>query len=99
MLIFIFLIIVSAVFYLYYKTKQIRTRLPVRKNWYASRAQIALGSFIAFFGVNQLFIFQTAVTYIIAGIFIVLGLVLIVHNYKANRHYQAFLDEETRLNP
>jgi uncharacterized membrane protein YjjP (DUF1212 family) len=99
MLIFIFLIIVSAAFYLYYKTKQIRTRLPVRKNWYASRASMALGSFITFFGINQLFIFQTAVTYIIAGIFIILGVMLMFHNFKASRHYQEFLDEETRLNP
>ncbi len=99
MLIFIFLIVFSAVFYLYYKTKQIRTRLPVRKNWYATRASIGLGSFITFFGINQIVIFQTAVTYIIGGIFIILGIGIIIHNVKANRHYQKFLDEETRLNP
>ncbi|HSI66523.1 MAG TPA: YtpI family protein [Planococcus sp. (in: firmicutes)] len=99
MLIFVFLIIVSFVFYFYYKTKQFRTKLPVRKNWYKSRASIALGSFVAFFGINQVFLYQSALTYLIAGIFISLGIGLITYNYKAAKHYQTFLDEETRLNP
>lgn len=98
MLIFIFLIIISLVFYLYYKTKQFRAVLPIRKKWYAATASICLGSFVMFFGINQLFIFQTLVTFIIAGIFIVLGLGLIVYNYKAAKHYHQFVAEETRLN-
>ncbi|TWT26361.1 YtpI family protein [Planomicrobium sp. CPCC 101110] len=96
--IFVLLIVVSFVFYFYYKTKQFRTSLPIRKNWYASMASVALGSFVMFFGINQLFLFQTVVTYIVAGIFIVLGLGLIVYNFKAAKHYRSFLDEETRLN-
>ncbi|HSJ39116.1 MAG TPA: YtpI family protein [Planococcus sp. (in: firmicutes)] len=98
MLIFIFLIIMSIVFYFYYKTKQFRATLPIRKKWYASTASMFLGSFILFFGINQLTIFQSAVTYIISGIFIVLGLALIIFNFKAARHYHKFVAEETRLN-
>lgn len=101
MLIFIVLIIVSFVLYFYNKTKQFRTRsvLPIRKKWYAARASMALGSFLTFFGINQLFVFQSAVTYIVAAIFIVLGIALIYYNYKAAKHYQAFLEEEADLNP
>lgn len=98
MLIFIFLIILSIVFYFYYKTKQFRATLPIRKKWYASTASMFLGSFIFFFGINQLTIFQTTVTYIIAGVFIVLGLALMIFNFKAARHYHKFVAEETRLN-
>ncbi|WP_422122962.1 YtpI family protein [Planococcus sp. X10-3] len=98
MLIFVLLIILSGVFYFYYKTKQFRATLPIRKKWYASTASVFLGSFIMFFGINQLFRFSGAVTYIIAGIFIVLGIALIVYNYKATKHYHQFVAEETRLN-
>lgn len=98
MLIFIFLIILSIVFYFYYKTKQFRATLPIRKKWYSSTASMFLGSFIFFFGINQLTIFQTTVTYIIAGVFIVLGLALMIFNFKAARHYHKFVAEETRLN-
>lgn len=94
----VLLISFSFAFYFYYKTKQFRTSLPIRKNWYASKASMALGSFILFFGVNQLLLFHTVVTYIIAGIFIILGLGLIIYNFKAAKHYRQFIDEETRLN-
>lgn len=98
MLIFFFLIIVSILFYFYYKTKQFRATLPIRRKWYASTASIFLGSFVFFFGINQLTIFQSVVTYIISGIFIVLGLALMIYNYKAARHYHKFVAEESRLN-
>jgi len=94
----VLLIAFSFAFYFYYKTKQFRTSLPVRKNWYASKASIALGCFVIFFGINQILLFQTAVTYIISGIFLVLGFGLISYNFKAAKHYRSFLDEETRLN-
>nr|WP_106533925.1 YtpI family protein [Planomicrobium soli] len=100
MLVFLSVILIffSFGFYFYYKTKQFRTSLPIRKKWYASMASIALGSFVLFFGINQLLLFQTVVTYIIAGIFIILGAGLIVYNSKAAKHYRSFLDEEARLN-
>lgn len=98
MLIFIFLIILSIVFYFYYKTKQFRTALPIRKKWYASTASMFLGFFLLFFGINQLTIFDGIITYVISGIFIVLGLALVIHNYKAAKHYHKFVAEEARLN-
>lgn len=98
MFVFVFLIILSIVLYFYYKTKQFRTALPIRKKWYASTASMFLGSFLVFFGINQLVSFSGAVTYIISGVFIVLGLGLIVYHFKAARHYHKFVAEETRLN-
>ncbi|PKH11403.1 YtpI family protein [Planomicrobium okeanokoites] len=98
MLIFIFLMIFSIVFYFYYKTKQFRATLPIRKKWYASTAAFFLGSFGVFLGIDLLIVFQTPLTYIVAGIFIILGLAFCIHNYKAARHYHKFVAEEARLN-
>lgn len=98
MLIFIFLMIFSLVFYFYYKTKQFRTILPIRKKWYASTASFFLGSFGIFLGIDLVIVFQTPLTYIVAGIFIILGIVLCIHNYKAAKHYHKFVAEESRLN-
>lgn len=98
MLVFAGLIVLSLVAYLYYKTKQFRTALPIRRKWYSSIASLALGSFVLFFGINQIFLFQTMLTYIIAGIFIILGGALIFYNYKAAKHYHSFVEEEAELN-
>ncbi|MDN7240256.1 YtpI family protein [Planococcus sp. N028] len=100
MLVFLSVILITLSFavYFYYKTKQFRTSLPIRKKWYTSMASVALGSFVMFFGINQLLLFHTVVTYIIAGIFVILGLGLIVYNFKAAKHYKQFLAEEARLN-
>lgn len=98
MLVFVFLIVLSLVFYLYYKTKQFRTALPIRRKWYASTASMGLGSFVAFFGINQLFLFNGAITYVVAAVFVILGGAMIIHNFKAAKHYHSFVEEEAELN-
>ena len=99
MLLFVFVITVSAAFYLYYKTKQIRTHLPVRKNWYRSKAGVALGLFLLAFGINLLFLDPTAASYIIAAVFTVLGVMMAYTNYQAVRYHGSFIEEERRINP
>ena len=95
---FVSLIVVSFVFYLYLKVKQFRSELPIAKKWYANRALVALGSLLLFFGINQLFLFPSTLTYVISALFIGLGLFTIVNYYKAAKHYGQFVDEEFRLN-
>ncbi|AQQ52808.1 YtpI family protein [Planococcus lenghuensis] len=99
MLLFVFIITVSAVFYFYYKTRQFRSHLPIQKNWYKSKAGTALGIFLLAFGINQLFLDPTAAVYIIAGVFIILGLMMSYTNWNAARHYGNFVEEEKRINP
>ncbi|PPA71629.1 YtpI family protein [Jeotgalibacillus proteolyticus] len=100
MLIFVFLIIFSAVSYLYFKTKQIRSPRPVEKQWQASRAGIALGVGIGLFGINQLFLFNfemssdLIVTYIIAAAFILVGFGSAWLRYKAFKQLTPFLAKE-----
>ncbi|MER2237679.1 MAG: YtpI family protein, partial [Psychrobacillus sp.] len=50
-------IIVSFVWYFYFKTKQFRSPLPIAKNWYKSKANIGFGSFILAFSLNQAYLF------------------------------------------
>ncbi|PJK17388.1 hypothetical protein CQS04_00455 [Chryseomicrobium excrementi] len=91
-------IIISIVWYFYFKTKQFRTDLPIRKKWYAAKSGICLGAFVFLFGLNYLFLFPDTITYIVAAVFLVLGGYMAVHNYKASKHYGKFVQEEWDLN-
>ncbi|TQR08439.1 YtpI family protein [Psychrobacillus soli] len=91
-------IVVSFVWYFYFKTKQLRTHLPIRKKWFAAKAAVCLGAFVFFFGINFLFIYQSSVTYAVTGLFVLLGGYFMYHNYKASKHYGQFVEEELTLN-
>lgn len=97
---FVFFIIVTAVFYLYFKTRQFRTTrmLPIHKKMYASMAGASLGGFILSFGLNQIVLFDKIAIYITSVIFILLGLYVLVFNYRAYKHYIQFVEEEAELN-
>ncbi|MGD7044222.1 YtpI family protein [Jeotgalibacillus proteolyticus] len=98
--ILVFIIILSAVAYLYFKTKQIRSPRPVEKQWQASRAGIALGLGMGAFGINQLFLFDfefstdLILTYVIAAAFILIGFGSAWMRYKAYKHLTPFLEKE-----
>lgn len=91
-------IILAVVSYLYFKTKQFRTSLPIRKKWYLNRAGQSLGIFIMLFGINQIVLFQTTITIIVSIIFISVGLFTSINYYKRVKHYRKFISEETALN-
>lgn len=88
------LVIISLMFYLFYKIKYFRSHLPMEKKWISGKSSIALGAFVAFFGVNQLFIFQSTVTYIVAAVFIIIGAVSLVGGYKMYKFYLPYAIEE-----
>ena len=96
----VFLIIASGVYYLYFKTRQFRTRqvFPIRKKFFASKAGSFLGGLLFFFGINQVLLFDGVATYVVSALFIIFGAYIIFFNYKASKHYKQFIDEETRLN-
>lgn len=97
---FVFLIITSGVFYVYFKFRQFRTTyvLPIRKQMYSSMAGASLGALLLFFGLNQIVIFDKLIVYVIAAIFIPLGLYVLVFNFRAYRHYIQFVKEEAKIN-
>ena len=83
----VFFIIICFSMYVYYKIKYVRCRRPVEKKWLQAKSSIALGAFVALFGINQLFLFDTTVTYIVAAVFILVGGLSVFGGAKAYRHY------------
>lgn len=88
------LIVLSLGVYLFYKIKSVRTRMPMEKKWISGKSSIALGAFVALFGINQLFLFHTTITYIIAAVFIFVGLFSIWGGYKMYKFYLPHAIEE-----
>ncbi|MBD1380107.1 YtpI family protein [Metabacillus arenae] len=85
--IFVVLIVFSGVFYLFYKVKFYRTKKSMERQWLSAKSSIALGSFIFFFGINQLFIYRSNVSLIIGAVFIIVGLTSAWAGYRAYKHF------------
>jgi amino acid transporter len=97
MFVFVVLIAVLFAFYLFYKTKYIRSNRLVEKKWLAAKSNIALGLFVLLFGVNHLlFISETTVMYIVAAVFIVYGALFSWVGFKKYKHYLPFAIEEAK---
>jgi len=91
-------IVVTFVWYFYFKTKQFRTPLPIRKKWLGAKASVCLGAFLLFFGINFIIVYQSSITYVVAGLFILLGSYFTYHNIKVAKHYGQFVKEELSIN-
>lgn len=94
--ILVFFIIISLVFYLFYKTKYIRSRRPAERHWLSAKSGIALGLFVSLFGINQLFLFHSTITYFIAVIFILLGGYNIYGGIRAYKFYLPHALQESK---
>jgi hypothetical protein len=81
-----FLIVVSAVFYIFYKVKYFQTKAPMEKKWISTKGNIAIGVFLISFGLNQIII-ATTIALIVGMIFILLGAANVFFGYKAYKHY------------
>ena len=90
----VFFIIICFSMYVYYKIKYVRCRRPIEKKWLQSKSSIALGLFVALFGINQLFLFDTTVTYIVATAFMLVGGLSVIGGVKAYRHYLPYAVKE-----
>jgi phosphatidylglycerophosphate synthase len=92
--IFVFLIILSFSFYVYYKVKYVRSRRPMERRMLSGKSRMALGLFVALFGINQLFLFNTTVTYIVAAVFILVGGLSAWAGFKHYRHHLPYAEKE-----
>ncbi|WP_174729536.1 YtpI family protein [Mesobacillus harenae] len=88
------LIVISFSLYVFYKIKYVRSNRPIEKDWISSKSRIALGMFVGLFGLNQLFLFQTTVTYIVAAVFIILGTLNVWTGFKSYQHYLPYAAKE-----
>jgi hypothetical protein len=95
----VILIVVSIVLYFFYKVKAFRTKRVIERNWVNTKASIALGSFLLFFGINQIFLrYDSTVALVVSIIFILLGLANVILGYKMYRHYLPLAIEEAEQN-
>lgn len=94
--ILVILIVFSLSFYLVYKVKYVRSKRPAERKWISAKSSIALGLFVALFGVNQFFLDGNTVTYIVAGIFILIGGFSIYAGIKAYKYYLPLAAKEAQ---
>ncbi|WP_243291252.1 YtpI family protein [Bacillus sp. FJAT-47783] len=94
--IFVILIVVSLSFYVFYKIKFFRTKRPMEKQWISSKSSIALGSFVFFFGLNQLFLFRSTVATVVGITFILIGAGSAWAGYRAYKHFLPLAVQEAK---
>lgn len=87
-------IVLSFIFYLFYKVQYVRSRRPMEKKWLSAKSSFVLGLFVGLFGLNTLLIQQTTTSYIIAAIFILYGFASMIAGYKMYKHYLPFARQE-----
>jgi hypothetical protein len=80
-------IVISLTFYFFYKFKSARTRMPMEKKWISGKSSIALGLFVALFGVYLSVVYQAPLAYVIAAIFVIIGGISIWGGYKMYAFY------------
>ena len=92
----VILITIALSFYLYYKVKFVRCKKPAEKKWISSKSSMALGVFIGLYGLNQFFLNGNTATYIIGGIFFLLGVFTIFGGLKAYKYYLPIAANEAK---
>ncbi|WP_335872228.1 YtpI family protein [Bacillus sp. 2205SS5-2] len=98
MQVLVIFIIFSLSFYVYYKIKSIRSNLPMEKKFISGKSSMALGVFVALFGLNQIYLYQTTVTYFIAALFFITGAISIWGGWKLYQHYLPLYIQEYEKN-
>jgi amino acid transporter len=91
-----FFITLAFTFYIFYKVKQVRSNRPMEKKWLSAKASMALGLFVALFGVNQLVLFPGTITYIVGALFILIGIGSCWAGFKLYKHVQPFAEREAK---
>lgn len=91
-------IVISIVFYFYFKTKQFRSTLPIRKKWYTAKAGVALSIFLALFGINATIIYPDWLGILVAIVFVIVGAGLGFNSFKRMQHEGKFVQQEYELN-
>ncbi|MFY4774609.1 YtpI family protein [Metabacillus sp. RGM 3146] len=94
--IFVIFVVFSFSFYVFYKVKYYRSKKPMEKSWVSAKSSIALGSFVFFFGLNQVFMFRSSTSLIIGVIFMAVGAASVWAGYRAYKHYLPLAVNESR---
>ncbi|MFD1415390.1 YtpI family protein [Oceanobacillus jeddahense] len=88
MVIFPIIIIVSAVFYIYYKVAILKEKNTLTQKYFNGRARSCLGAFLIAFAINQYTLYLTQLSLFIGLVIFALGLMQLIRGFKEARHYQ-----------
>ncbi|GGJ96807.1 hypothetical protein GCM10007063_19060 [Lentibacillus kapialis] len=95
MIIFPIIIVLSLVFWVYYKVAIIKSNDELTQAYFNAKSRICLGSFIFFFAINQYLFYQTQLSLFIGIVFLVFGSANLYVGLKEAKHYR---QEWKRLN-
>ncbi|MGV3488678.1 MAG: YtpI family protein [Tuberibacillus sp.] len=93
---FIILIILSLMMFLFYRIRAWQIRAPYKKKWTVTKANMGLGAFLIFFGINRLFIQASTLSAVICGLFILYGIFIVSASIKSYRYYWPRMVEEAK---
>ncbi len=88
MIIFPIIIMLSLVFYVYYKVAIIKTSDKLTQAYFNAKSRISLGSFLFFFGINQYIFYQTQISLFIGIVFLILGGLQLNLGFRETKHYR-----------
>ncbi|WP_167553072.1 YtpI family protein [Evansella clarkii] len=81
------IIIISLVFFVYFKVQQAKVPGLMLKSWYAAKSSITIGVFFVAFAVNSYNSFGSQVAAIVGLVFVVYGIINIVFGIRNYRTY------------
>lgn len=73
MIIFPMIIVLSAVFWVYYKVAILKSKDRLTQAYFNAKSHVCLGSFIFFFAINQYIFYQTQLSLFIGIVFLIFG--------------------------
>ncbi|HLR62972.1 MAG TPA: YtpI family protein [Lentibacillus sp.] len=95
MIIFPIVIVLSLVFWVYYKVAILKSDDGLTQAYFNAKSRICLGSFIFFFAINQYIFYQTKLSLFIGIVFLFFGSMNLYVGLKETKHYR---QEWERLN-
>lgn len=83
------LIVLSIVFYVYYKVAIIKSDEILTQKYLNAKSRICLGGFVIFFAINQYIFYQTKISLFIGIAFFILGALQVSRGLKEAKHYRS----------
>ncbi|MFD1362251.1 YtpI family protein [Lentibacillus salinarum] len=95
MIIFPIIIVLSLVFWVYYKVAILKSDDGLTQAYFNAKSRVCLGSFIFFFAINQYIFYQTKLALLIGVVLLLFGVIHVYTGMKEVGHYRR---EWQRLN-
>lgn len=93
----VFFTIISFSMYLFYKLKSMRLKnRPNERRWVGTKASIALGMLLIFFGANELYLHHNTTVIIMSIIFFLVGGFYVYQNVRLYRVLLPYAAEESK---